>query len=382
MSGEPRVFRISKDSKESVEENEVNFADHDIKETVDIQEWVATNPSILSDELLIIAKEYRGFDTVNERPDLIAIDRQGGLVVVELKRDDAGADTHWQAIKYASYLRKATSDDIVNMLGKYKDIDEEEAKLQIIKHIDNDDEDLSTVLNHYQRIILASHRFPSAVTSAALWINSISGRDVITCISLTPYDLGNKYLHIVTSTIVPVPGEENVSVGIGNRRIPANLPRANELKKRNQQDDITVFLDEVARRVKNEVDDGYKTIKTSRWAGGWEYHRYYHFWFGKQHPWSNWGTSFRIELNTELPYSEQLEGEWEVHVGFVASEQFEDVFEKSIHEEQYIADDGTGLWVSFESQLLDDKMRDKIIEVSVKFINTITPVINEILEER
>ena len=56
MSGEPRVFRVSRDSKESAEEKEVDFADNDIKETSNIQEWVAANPSILEEDLLIVTK--------------------------------------------------------------------------------------------------------------------------------------------------------------------------------------------------------------------------------------------------------------------------------------------------------------------------------------
>ena len=378
MNSAPRVFTVSKDSKESEEEKEVNFADNDIKETLNIQEWVASNPSILGDDLLIIAKEYRGFDKVYERPDLIAIDRQGGLVVVELKRDDAGSDTHWQAIKYASYLRKATSDDIVNMLSDHSNEDEDDARQKIIEHIDVDDEDLSLVLNGSQRIILASHRFPPAVTSAALWINEISGRDAITCISLTPYDLGNEKLHIVTSTIVPLPGEENVAIGIGNRHTPTTPPRANELKKHNQQDDITVFLDEVAHRAVSEIHDAYKSIRTSRWAGGYEQHRYYHFWFHNKEPWHNWGTAFRIQLDTDEGYSTQIEGKWDAHVGFITDDELATDLNLegfNIHAEQYIEDD-VGLWVTFESQSLDNDLKEKLTEVLVKLIDTITPAVN------
>ena len=38
------------------------------------QEWVAANPSILGEDLLIIGKEFSGFDLTDERLDLLAVD--------------------------------------------------------------------------------------------------------------------------------------------------------------------------------------------------------------------------------------------------------------------------------------------------------------------
>ena len=76
-------------------------------------------PGILGDDLLIVGKEFSGFDRTNERLDLLAVDADGRLVIIELKRDDTGADAHWQAIKYASYLSDASQEDIVAMLARH-----------------------------------------------------------------------------------------------------------------------------------------------------------------------------------------------------------------------------------------------------------------------
>ena len=104
MSAEPRLFRIDPDNRESEAVTEVDFEQLGLRERRDIQEWVAANPRILGDDLLIVGKEFSGFDRTNERLDLLAVDGAGRLVVIELKRDDSGTDVHWQAIKYASYL--------------------------------------------------------------------------------------------------------------------------------------------------------------------------------------------------------------------------------------------------------------------------------------
>lgn len=62
------------------------------KEPYDIHEWVEGYPQILGEELLIVGKELSFFSDTREQPDLIAIDRAGNVVVIELKRDDPGSN--------------------------------------------------------------------------------------------------------------------------------------------------------------------------------------------------------------------------------------------------------------------------------------------------
>ena len=182
----------------------------DCRERRNIQEWIAANPGILGEELLIVGKEFSGFDRTNERLDLLAVDVDGRLVVIELKRDDSGADAHWQAIKYASYLHNASPEAIVRMLADHERVSEEVATGKLLQHLGADD---LNALNRDQRIILASHRFAPEVTSAALWLNEKApGENLITCIQLTPYqDVKTDSLYIQANTIIPVPGVEDYS---------------------------------------------------------------------------------------------------------------------------------------------------------------------------
>lgn len=62
MSGEPQLFRIDPKNRQSDRIEEVDFARLGLQERRDIQEWVADNPGILGDDLLIIGKEFSGFD--------------------------------------------------------------------------------------------------------------------------------------------------------------------------------------------------------------------------------------------------------------------------------------------------------------------------------
>ena len=139
MSAELRLFRIDPDNREPEAVAEVDFAQMGLRERRDIQEWVAANPRILGDDLLIIGKEFSGFDRTNERLDLLAVDSAGRLVVIELKRDDSGTDVHWQAIKYASYLQRASTSDIVKLTADSHGCSPEEAELLLLQHLGADD---------------------------------------------------------------------------------------------------------------------------------------------------------------------------------------------------------------------------------------------------
>ena len=94
MSSEPQLFRIDPKTHDSESMREIEFAELGFQERRDIQEWVAKNPGILGERLLIVSKEFSGFDRTNERLDLLAVDEEGRLVIIELKRDDTGADAH------------------------------------------------------------------------------------------------------------------------------------------------------------------------------------------------------------------------------------------------------------------------------------------------
>lgn len=87
-----------------------------------LQEWIAKEPSSLGEELLIIQKEFDGFADTRERLDLLAIDKNGNLVIIENKLDDSGRDVTWQAIKYASYCSGLSKGDVIEIY--HRDIPE------------------------------------------------------------------------------------------------------------------------------------------------------------------------------------------------------------------------------------------------------------------
>ena len=386
MSTEAQLFKIvDPATRKSEAMTEVDFAQLGFQERRDIQEWVAANPSILGDDLLVVGKEISDFDRTNERLDLLAVDKDGKLVVIELKRDDSGTDAHWQAIKYASYLHRARQNDIVRMLASHEEVSEEDAKSKLLQHLDVDE--LET-LNSDQRIILASHRFAPEVTSAALWLNEKApGDNLITCVQLIPYRDGES-VYVQANTIIPVPGVDEYIVSVGSSvhgesgQIRSSF--AENLRKtyaRNKDDEVTHFLRKVANRAIEELSDDLMPDKKSRWAGEYYDRRYFRMWY-KREPWKNWGMAYCIDL---YPGGGESPNTWRADLGLQYWDSKIENLEirlkalPRVHKDQSVGDG----WVKVErnSDALDDAFADELAETIRPFIQQITPLIDRLQDE-
>jgi len=93
------MFLINKQLNRIEKIQPTTFKKLGFKEREHLQEWICNNPSCLNEELLIIQKEFSGFYDTSERLDLLAVDKQGNLVIIENKLDDTGRDVTWQVLK-------------------------------------------------------------------------------------------------------------------------------------------------------------------------------------------------------------------------------------------------------------------------------------------
>ncbi len=396
MGNDARLFKIEPNTRDSNRVEEIDFADAGFKEPDHIQEWVANDPQILGEDLLVIAKEFSGFDRTRERPDLIAIDREGDVVVVELKRDDSGSDVHWQAIKYASYLKLATPNQLVEMLASYEKISEAEAESELIKHLDGDDLD---ELNRNQRVILASHRFAPEVTSAVIWLNDIAVRNnLITCIQLTPHhDPKSDSYFIQSTTILPVAGTGDFEVGLRLDRNDGTVTfRPGPVRK---EDDITHFLRQIAQDATSDLETQFVPDRRSRWAGvdSSSGYRYFHLWRSKP-PWRNWGMSFQVHLSQSDDvegFTAEVKFECDKNQQIRANAQDEDWFseidlkalETRLHalEDEDWKFDPSGNWLTFQTdhsgRSLDDQEFNDVLTNSLRYlVESVTPFVIEIAD--
>lgn len=84
-----------------------------------LEEWIAEDPLILSPDVLLIGRQVT--TEFGGKIDLLGINRQGDLVIIELKRDKTPRQIVAQTLDYASWVRWLTYDEIDSIAVDYLD---------------------------------------------------------------------------------------------------------------------------------------------------------------------------------------------------------------------------------------------------------------------
>lgn len=208
------MFKIDTDTNRIAPLEIKRFSDLGFSERHHLQEWLAHQPDALGEELLIIQKEFDGFDETRERLDLLALDKEGNLVVIENKLDDSGRDMVWQAIKYASYCASLTRSHIAEIFQAYLDKQKtgQNARQLLCDFLESANfEELKLNTGNSQRLIFVAANFRKEVTSTALWL---LGHDIdVRCFKVTPYAFNNQLL-LNIEQIIPPPEAKDLIIGM------------------------------------------------------------------------------------------------------------------------------------------------------------------------
>ncbi|GHS96457.1 hypothetical protein FACS189421_01540 [Bacteroidia bacterium] len=225
------MYQINKAENRIIKIQEKTFSELGFRERDHLQEWLANNPEALGEELLIIQKEFDGFNDTNERLDLLAIDKQGNLVIVENKLDDTGRDVTWQVLKYASYCSTLSKENIRQIYQKYLDRQSEglNAEENLIDFFNaNDFTEISLNSGQTQRIIMVAGSFRKEVTSTVLWLMNYKLR--IQCFKVTPYQL-NEQLFLDVEQVIPMKDAEDYIISMADKT-QEDISMQEELKSR------------------------------------------------------------------------------------------------------------------------------------------------------
>ena len=221
------IFSIANGLDKAKKIHAGSFVDLNIWERQHIEEWIRSNPEMLGEDLLIVSIEFDRFTNSNDRIDVLAVDRSGNLVVIELKRDPAAGYADLQALRYAAMVSSMTIDLLapyyISYRNKYYEetLSEAEAQDQIIDFVESD---TFSELSNKPRIILCSEGFSQELTATVLWLRE-SEID-ISCVKITPYRIDENII-IVPKVVIPLEEAKQYLIDIkrkenerekGNRR--------------------------------------------------------------------------------------------------------------------------------------------------------------------
>lgn len=225
------MFRIDKQKNVITQIEEKKFVELGFREREHLQEWIAKLPSCLGEELLIIQKEFDGFDGTSERLDLLGIDKSGNLVIIENKLDDSGRDVIWQAIKYASYCSSLTKSEIVDIYTKYlqKEQKKENPKEKILDFMGAQDwEVIELNKPQSQRIFFVAANFRKEVTSTALWLLNYNIK--VKCFKVIPYQNGDE-IFLDVRQVIPMQDSEDLMIRMAEKNQDILVSREKNMER-------------------------------------------------------------------------------------------------------------------------------------------------------
>ena len=207
------VYKITPEAVEPL--RETSFEAENLYERYDMQPMLRDRPDVLEDRLFVIAEEYGDWEESNRRIDLLALDGNGRLVVIELKRSDQDSLMDLQAIRYAAMVANMTLEQVIQAHRGFLESrkSDEDAEFLIREHLSSGDEEIG-IDTAKPRIILVSSSFSKELTTSVLWLKSFELD--ITCVKLQPYKSGED-LFLERSQIIPIPETEDYLIRLRDR---------------------------------------------------------------------------------------------------------------------------------------------------------------------
>ncbi len=161
MSRQVRVWEIQDGKLVSVE---TSMDEAGRKEVEHLEAWLADNPALLGDDLIIIGEQVQ---TRSGPLDFLAIDSDGNTVIVELKRGRLPREALAQALDYAADVAEWDVDRLDAICTKWR-----EESLDTALSDSFEDIDLEQVsINASQRIILVGSDIDDSLQRMIEWLS-------------------------------------------------------------------------------------------------------------------------------------------------------------------------------------------------------------------
>lgn len=223
----------------------VTFSELNMTEN-DIEEVLRNSIDMICDEeesMLIVGRQVR--NEKNGRSDLTAVDNNGNIVLIEIKRDRKDIEHRkeafeFQAIRYAaSYATIDKTDDLVKKvyapyiekyrsefeLGELTSFELGIRKLNEFLQVN----DAQKNFNEKQRIILVASDFDEQTLSAVAWLNS--NNVDMSCYRVTPYKL-NEDLFFNVEKLLPVTNYDDYYVNLMDKSIVTTVTGDRKITRR------------------------------------------------------------------------------------------------------------------------------------------------------
>ncbi|MGB9693495.1 MAG: hypothetical protein ACPLYF_01480 [Fervidobacterium sp.] len=191
-----KIYSITSDNKFK-EYTKISFQDEH-QEAI-LEDWLASNPDKIIEDgnLLIIGRQVT--TNLGSFIDLLAVDRQGDLVVIELKRDRTPRETLAQALEYASFTEKLGYEQLDEIFRSYLG-DEALNLAQYHREYFSLVSDEAVVFNNDQRIVIVGQSITPEIRQTSTFLRNKGIR--VTCLEFTFFKAEGGLRLLSTSIVV------------------------------------------------------------------------------------------------------------------------------------------------------------------------------------
>ena len=215
-----------------------------------LERLLIETPALAGEDLLVLGNQLAEFDEDRDRLDVLAVDRDGELVLIELKVSDDFRTTDLQAIAYAGAYSQRPTDDLADTLAQwsmrrgrqgYEDGTRahEAAREEFTEFAGLDGFD-DWEPSEKVRIKLIAPGFPRRVLHNVRYLGDVYGMP-IEAIEARLYRDEEHHTHLTVNRLLPLPAQEEFDL---TRRIQAERVSAENRSRQKRPSALKVLLDE------------------------------------------------------------------------------------------------------------------------------------------
>lgn len=124
------LHRVEKDHNKLQIIQPSSFTNEQWRERQHLQPLLRDNPESIDLELFIVSEEFSDWEGSSRRVDLLGLDKEGNLIVIELKRVEEGGHMELQSIRYAAMI---SAMDLKPSSARMRHFFQSKVKIQVVR---------------------------------------------------------------------------------------------------------------------------------------------------------------------------------------------------------------------------------------------------------
>lgn len=221
-----RLWKIEKGNLAEIKKSKLDFEER-------LEEWIATNISIISSNWLVIGRQVT--TSYGGVIDLLCMKENGDLVIIELKRDKTPRDITAQVLDYASWIKTLTLEKVQEIAKDYLKLDIEEA------YYSKFHQDFPEIINQEHEMYVVGSEIDSSSQRIIDYLSETYGA-AINAITFN-YFTENGYEYLARTFLIEPSKAEMAQIARPKKRITyLTEDQLNQIAKENEVGELYQFL--------------------------------------------------------------------------------------------------------------------------------------------